>query len=402
VALGLVVAACGGDDDATPAESTDQSSDDTSDESSDMSDESSDMSDESSDMSDESSDMSEDAAAVDLSACPTTIAIQTDWFPEAEHGALYQLLGDDYEFDTDKKATSGSLFVDGVDTGLDVEIRAGGPAIASPSVAGEMYVDDSLTFGYATTDGQILRYEEAPLLSVISPLEQNPQIIYWDPETYPDTETIADIGELGVTINVFGVDTYADVFVAQGIWTADQIDPSYDGTPGRFVAEGDIAQQGFASAEPWLYLNEFEEYGRDLAFQTIHDAGFQTYSQTLGIRPDDLETLRPCLESFVPLMQQTIVDYYTDPARANAIIVEAVEAYDTFWTYPAELGDWSVGQQVELGLAGNGPDSTVGNMDLERVQGVLDAMRAADMDFPADLTVDELVTNEFIDESIGF
>lgn len=388
VALGLVVAACGGDDDAAPADTTDQSSDE--------------VSDDSAEMSEDSGEMSEAATAVDLSACPSTIAIQTDWFPEAEHGALYQLVGDDYEFDTDKKATSGSLFVDGVDSGIDVEIRAGGPAIASPSVAGEMYVDDSLTFGYATTDGQILRYEEAPLLSVISPLEQNPQIIYWDPETFPDIETIADVGVEGVTINVFGVDTYADVFVAQGVWSADQIDPSYDGTPGRFVADGNIAQQGFASAEPWLYLNEFEEYGRDLAFQTIHDAGFETYSQTLGIRPDDLETLRPCLESFVPLMQQTIVDYYDDPAGANAIIVAAVEAYDTFWTYPAELGDWSVGQQLELGLAGNGPDSTVGNMEIDRVQGVLDAMRTAAMDFPDDLTVDELVTNEFIDESIGF
>jgi hypothetical protein len=395
VALGLVLAACGGDDDdATPAEPTAE-------ESSEMSEESSEMSEESSEMSEESSEMSEEAA-VDLSACPTTIGIQADWFPEAEHGALYQLLGDDYEFDVEKKVTSGSLFIDGADSGLDVEIRAGGPAIASPSVAAEMYVDDSLTFGYATTDSQIQRFEEAPLLSVMAPLEKNPQIIYWDPETYPDIKTLADIGAAGVTINVFGVDTYADVFVAQGIWTADQIDPSYDGSPGRFVAEGDIAQQGFASAEPWLYLNEFEEFGRELAFETIHDAGFPVYSQTLGIRPDDLETLRPCLENFVPLMQQMTIDYYADPARANKIIVEAVEAYATFWTYPAELAEWSAGQQIELGLAGNGDDSTVGNMVDARVQEVIDAMRTAEMDFPADLAVEDLVTNEFIDESIGF
>ncbi len=392
VLLGLVVAACGGDDDdATPTDSIVEETDEVSEETGEMSEETGEMSEETG-----------PATSVDLSACPSTIAIQTDWFPEAEHGALYQLLGDDYEFDTEKKVASGSLFVDGADSGLDVEIRAGGPAIASPSVAGEMYIDESLTFGYATTDGQVLRYEEAPLLSVISPLEQNPQIIYWDPETYPDIQTIADIGEQEVTINVFGVDTYADVFVAQGTWSADQIDPSYDGTPGRFVAEGNIAQQGFASAEPWLYLNEFEEFGRELAFQTIHDAGFPTYSQTLGIRPDDLDELRPCLEAFVPLMQQTIVDYYTDPVRANEIIVEAVEAYATFWTYPAELADWSVGQQLDLGLAGNGPDDTVGNMEPDRVQTVVDAMRAASMDFPDDLTVEDLVTNEFIDESIGF
>jgi hypothetical protein len=343
-----------------------------------------------------------DGTAVDLTACPETVAIQTDWFPEAEHGALYHLVGDDYSIDTDKKAVRGSLVVDGQDTGVDIEVRAGGPAIASPTVAGEMYVDDSLTLGYATTDSQILRYEEAPLLSVMAPLELNPQIIYWDPQTYPEIETLADLGEAGVTINVFGGGTFGDVFVAQGIWQADQVDPSYDGSPGRFVAEGDIAQQGFASAEPWIYENQVEEYGRELGYQLLNDAGFPVYSQTLAIRPADLETLRPCLEVLIPAIQQATVDYYADPDDTNALIVETVEAYDTFWTYPPELADFSVATQLELGLAGNGPDGTVGNMEESRVQEVIDALAAANMEFPADITPSDLFTNEFIDESIGF
>ena len=41
--------------------------------------------------------------------CPDKIVIQTDWFPESEHGALYQLLGSDYKVDTGKKIVSGSL-----------------------------------------------------------------------------------------------------------------------------------------------------------------------------------------------------------------------------------------------------------------------------------------------------
>jgi hypothetical protein len=334
--------------------------------------------------------------------CPDTIGIQTDWFPESEHGALYDMLGDDYSIDTDKKSVTGSLVTDGRDDGVDLEIRAGGPAIASPSVAAEMYLDDSLTLGYATTDSQILRFEEAPLLSVMAPLEENPQIIYWDPETYPEVTTLAELGELGVTINVFGGGTFSDVFVAQGVWQADQVDPSYDATPGRFIAEGDIAQQGFASAEPWLYKNQFEEFGRDLAYQTISDAGFPVYSQTLGIRPDDLETLRPCLEQLIPIVQQATVDFYADPARTNAMIVEIVEAYDTFWSYPPELADFSVATQLEEGYAANGPDVTVGNMDEARLQQVIDAMRTAEMDLPAELTVADLMTNEFIDPSIGF
>ena len=45
---------------------------------------------------------------VDLAAvCPETIVIQTDWFPESEYGAVYNLLGDDYEIDVDNKIVSG-------------------------------------------------------------------------------------------------------------------------------------------------------------------------------------------------------------------------------------------------------------------------------------------------------
>ena len=40
--------------------------------------------------------------AVDLaSVCPSPLVIQTDWFPEAEHGALYEMVGDGYTVDTE-------------------------------------------------------------------------------------------------------------------------------------------------------------------------------------------------------------------------------------------------------------------------------------------------------------
>jgi hypothetical protein len=398
MAFGLVAAACGDDDDDAGTE-TEETSDDES--TSSTTAESEGEAEDEDAMADEGEE-GEMAAANLADVCPATMVIQTDWFPESEHGALYHLVGDDFAIDAGAKRVSGSMQLNGEDLGIDIEIRAGGPAIGTGNVAAEMYVDDDITMGYATTDGQILRSEDTPLLSVMAPLEQNPQIIYWDPETYPEFETLADLGEAGVTINVFGGGTFSDVFVAQGIWQADQVDPSYDGSPARFVAEGDIAQQGFASAEVWIYKNQVDEYGRDLVFQTLSDAGFPVYSQTLAIRPDDLETLRPCLEVFIPIVQQATVDFYANADVTNALIVETVAEYDTFWTYPAELADFSVATQVELGFAANGPDSTVGNMVESRIQEIIDALAAAEMDFPADITPADIFTNEFIDDSIGF
>ena len=337
--------------------------------------------------------------------CPSPLVVQTDWFPEAEHGAMYHLIGDDYTVDTDNQYVRGSMVLDGVDLGIDFEVRTGGPAIGFAPVSSYMYTDESIHLGYASTDAQILQFADAPLVSVVAPLEQNPQMIMWDPETYPNVDSIADLGAEGITVNVFGGGVFPLVFVAQGIWSEDQVDPSYDGSPARFVSEGGaIAQQGFASAEPYQYLNTHEDWGKPVAFELLHDSGFQIYSQTIGVRPRDMESMRPCLERVVPIIQQAVVSYDASPDRANAIIVDAVAQYASFWTYSPGLAEFSVQAQRDLGLIGNGPDSTVGNMELDRIAGLLDAILATDLasDVADGLTAQDLFTNEFIDESIGF
>lgn len=334
--------------------------------------------------------------------CSNPIVIQTDWFPEAEHGAVYNLIGDDYTVDTNRKVVAGSLVTSDGDMGIKVEIRTGGPAIGFQQPHLQMYVETDIFLGYVSTDEAIFGAEDTPTISVMAPLEKNPQIIMWDPETYPDVQTIADLGEVGAVVNVFAGGTFIDVFVNGGVLSADQIDPSYDGSPSHWVAEGGaIAQQGFASAEPYTYLNEIAEWGKPVAFQLVHDAGLELYSQALAIRAGELEKHRPCLEQLVPIIQQSVVDYAASPARANAIIVDAVEQYNDFWVYNEGLAEFSVATQLELGLIGNGPDGVVGNMDSERVQGVIDKMSAAGLDIVEGLQASDLITNEFIDESIG-
>lgn len=366
-ALGLVAAACGSDTESTEA-------------------------------------VEEEMAGIDLSGvCPAEIVIQTDWFPEAEHGALYEMIGDDYVVDGANQTTTGSLIdSDGHPTGVTLQVRAGGPAIGFAAPRVQMYTDDSITIAYSNVDAQILAWADAPLIAVMAPLEINPQIIMWDGDEYPDVNTIADVGEAGIDINIFGGAGFQDVFVAQGLWSVDQVDPSYDGGPARFIAEGNIAQQGFASAEPYNYEFVFEDYGKAPKFQLLHDAGYETYSQTLAVRPGDLETLSPCLEVLIPMVQHAVVNFANDPARANAMIVDAVAQIDSFWVYSTELGEYAVETMNELGLHGNGPDSTVGNIDEARVQKLIDDIKAAGLDVPDDLVASDMFTNEFIDESIGF
>ena len=350
---------------------------------------------------------SAEIGAIDLSAvCPATITIQTDWNPESEHGAQYKLLGEDYTMDADLKAVSGPLFASGEYTGVDVEIRSGGPAIGFQTVAAQMYQDTDITLGYAGTDGQVQQSADLPVKAVMAPLEINPQMIMWDPETYPEVETIADLGETDAFVRYFGGAAYMEYLISSGQLSLEQVDGGYDGTPANFVAaQGADAQQGFASAEPYVYENEVSDWGKPVAFQLIHDAGWEAYAGAMSVRSAEFEELTPCLEELVPVMQQAAVDYYADPADTNAMILELVEAYDTGWVYTEGVADFSVQQQLDLGLVSNGDNDTLGDFDLDRVQGILDTMSpiADALGTPAadGLTVDDLVTNEFIDDSIG-
>ncbi len=62
--------------------------------------------------------------------CPDTVVIQTDWNPEAEHGALYQMVGANPKVDTSKKTVTGPLVASGgQDTRVPIEIRVGGPPL---------------------------------------------------------------------------------------------------------------------------------------------------------------------------------------------------------------------------------------------------------------------------------
>ena len=335
--------------------------------------------------------------------CPETIVIQTDWFPESEHGALYELIGDDYTVDTDKKSVKGSLIdSDGNDTGVDIEVRTGGPAIGYSPVSSTMATDTSITMGYVSTDDAAFNFDTIQTLAVVAPLEINPQIIMWDPGTYPDVETIADLGEAGVTLNVFGGGSFLEVFVAEGVLDEAQIDESYDGSPARFISEGGkIAQQGFASAEPYQYENEFTDWGKPVEYQLIHDAGFEVYAAPLAIRAEDKDELSECLTAFVPMVQQSAIDFIEDGARARAMIIDAVEKFADFWVYGEGVAEYSTQTMKELGLVGNGADSTLGNFDFDRANKVLEQMKNAGLDVPEDLSAEDIYTNEFIDPNIG-
>lgn len=345
--------------------------------------------------------------AVDLSAdCPATVVVQTDWNPSSEHGHLYEMLGPDPVIDSSNKSVSGPLYSGGEYTGVQLEIRAGGPAIGFQSVSSQLYADPSITLGYVQTDGQILASAEQPTVSVMAPLEVSPQIIMWDPATYPDATSIADIGKTDAVVRYYGGAPYMEYLIQSGLIAAQNADGGYDGTPAAFIASGGKdAQQGFASSEPYLYENEIEAWDKPVAYQLVADAGYPNYTATMSVRADALDELDGCLAKLVPVMQQAEVDFYADPEPVLDLILDAVDAYDTGIVYTRGAAEFGVSSALADGLVSNGDDGTIGDFDPERMQRMLDIVgpiAVAAGSAPADgLTAEQLYTNDYIDPSIG-
>ena len=330
--------------------------------------------------------------------CPDPLVLQTDWFPSPEHGYAYRLIGDGGELDVENGIYRGPL----LDTGIALEIRAGGPYLGFQPTTATMQLDSGIHLGYINTDEQVAVYDDVPTVAVAAPFDTNPQILMWDPDVYSFT-SFEDIGESGVTVVYFAGGVFIDYMVDAGILNADQVDPSYDGSPARFVAEaGAIVQQGFATSEPWLYENALEEWGKPVDYLLIHDSGFEIYAQPLVVRAEALEELRPCLELVVPVFQQAILDHYADPAPTDAVILQIVDDLASFWVlYPGQM-EYSSATALAIGNVGNGPDDIVGNLDDARMERIVELLKNVLDGVPQDIEASDIYTNEFIDPSIGF
>jgi hypothetical protein len=391
IAGALVLAACGSEDDSgsdsTEAAGTEVAG---------------------TDAPDSTEEMAEGEGVSLAGVCPETVVIQTDWNPEAEHGWLYEMIGEDANIDAGSGSVSGALVTSGgAETGVQIEIRSGGPLIGFQTVTSQMYQDDSILLGFVYTDEGIQNSAEFPTVAVMSGMEKNPQMIMWDPATYPDITSIADIGEAGVLVRYFGGAAYMDYFTQTGILSESQVDGSYDGTPAGFLADqGESAQQGFGSAEPYVYQNEVADWeGKPVAYDYINDAGWENYGESIAVRADALEENSACLELLIPLIQQSTVDYVNDPAETNALIIETVNAFDNGWVYNEDVAAYAVDTMKADGLLGNGPDGTIGNFDLDRVTGLIalaiPVYESLGQTPKEGLTAEDVVTNQFIDESIG-
>jgi hypothetical protein len=336
--------------------------------------------------------------------CPDPLVIQSHWEPGAEGGAEFQLVGPGHVIDATRKRISGPLVIDGKDTGITIEIRAGGAAIGFASVPAQLYLDRSITLGHARTDTAISVSGKFPLTAVIAVMNKSPQALMWDPASHPDWRGIADIGRSSTPVVLAKDGNFAPFLVAKGLIKQSQIDLGYTGTPARFLADPTIVQQAYATDEPYIYQHELPAWGRPVAYQLLADVGYTIYPDALSVRSGDLTGLSGCLKRLVPIVQKAQVDYLREPGPANQLIVDTVAHYNDGWTYSLAVANYAVATAKRLRLVGNDTSGPLGGMDPARVQDTINTfaplLRQAGAAVKPGLAATDIATNEFLDPAI--
>lgn len=334
--------------------------------------------------------------------CPATVVLQTNWWPQPDIGWAYQLIGPGGDIDASAFRYSGPLG----STGVDLEIRSGGPATGWTLPPQQLFLDEDILLGVTTTEDSIAGYTTQPITSVFTYNVKSPLAFVWGTDDW-DFKKVSDIRDSGESVLAFDGAPFVDYLVGTGALDASQIDGSFDGDLARFVAEdGRIVSQGYVTSEVYKLQNELDEWsGKPVHYLLVGDE-YISYNSQVSVRSDALEENSACLEKLVPLLQQATVDYANDPSETNDTLLDVVAGFEgSGWTLSEGEVEWANQISLEEGLVGNSPDGALGSFDLDRVntfiENYLPILEKQGRPADADLTADDIVTNRFIDPEIG-
>jgi hypothetical protein len=375
------LAACGSDDDSdSGSETTDAGSETT-----------------------EAGSETTEAAAESEGPCPAKLTIQTDWFPELEHGGTYQLIGPDGTADKDTVSYSGPVQEQYAVGGLE-EIQIN--TVKFDKLNSAILLDGEADMAYINMSDIIKDSAAVDMVAIAKTLDKDPQMIMWDPEQNPIAAP-EDIAAAGAQVLHFPGVAYIDYMIGQGYMTADQSNPSYDGSDAAWVADGgNFFQQGFATNEVYKYENEIawkDGAPAPVDFYTVADLGFDNYPAAITMMRDKAAELDECLKLLVPVMQQAWVDFLNDPKPITDAMIEINVAHDGFWTLSEGLNEAGM-ELVESGeFALNSPDGTYCSFDEARVQGLYDILAPIYEEQGTEIAenIDGLFTNEYCTDAPG-
>jgi NitT/TauT family transport system substrate-binding protein len=302
------------------------------------------------------------SAPSSTASAPRKVVLQTDWFPQAEHGGYYQALAKGFFHEA----------------GLALEIWPGGPGAGIKLKVARGDAD----FGMLRSDDIILSASRGlPLVMVTATMQHDPQALMVHEaspvRTFKDLDKRAVIGNVGMTWFPFLERKF-------GI-TIEKRQNTYG--LGEFFANPATIQQCVVTNEPFFA----QQHGHRVRTLLLADAGYDCY-QVIFTRRDLIRRSPEVVRAFVAASIRGWRDYLeSDPAPAHAVILQRNREMTP------ELLGFSRSEMIARGLVRGDPTKgeDIGQLSEARIAAQIETLLALKI-LEKPVQPGEVATKEFL------
>ncbi|MCC9603923.1 ABC transporter substrate-binding protein [Stieleria sp. JC731] len=292
-----------------------------------------------------------------------SVNVQLNWYPESEHGGLYQAL------------TEGFY----KDAGLEVSIQPGGRATP---VGPELELGRA-QFAIANADDVVIfRAQGLDVVAVMAAMQNHPRCIIARQDS--GVEGFDDLA--GKTFQRQAGRAFVEFLRAKKYLENVQEVP-YHGSIASMVADPNVVIQGYSCAEPLLA----KQQGIEVNTLMVSDLGFNPYSSVLVTTGKLIRENPAMVQTFVDATREGWKRYLTDGAKGNKLILSINEQGMT-----EEALQFGAESMVDLAMPNDASIDTVGSMTSERWQTLYEQLVELKVVESDKVKADECFTLQFL------
>ncbi len=281
-------------------------------------------------------------AAMSASQAQEKFTYMTNWYAQAEHGGFYQ-------------AVATGIYKK---HGLDVTIKMGGPQVNIVQLMAAGQADCVM----GSSDLQMVQVREGgvPVTTVAAIFQKDPQVLI----VHDGVKSFEDLKGKTILVASSAQRGYWPWLKAKFGFTDAQTRP-YTFNIQPFVADKNVAQQGYLTSEPYA----IQKAGVKATALMFSDYGYPAYATTITCMDKTVKDNSKAVAAFVKASAEGWKSYLADPAPANALIKK-----DNPNMTDDQLA-YSVGKLKEMGMVTGGDAAKLG------IGVITDARAKASFDF---------------------
>ena len=232
------------------------------------------------------------SCAAGTAAAADKVVFVTNWYAEAEHGGFYQAIAERiYQRH-----------------GLDVTIKMGGPQVNVYQLLLAGQADFAMGYDIATLNAV---EQGLPLVTVAATFQADPAVMI----AHPDVKNLADLKTRTLLVGQASETTFWPWLKAKYGFTDAQKRP-YSFSVQQFLADNNVAQQGYATSEPY----SIQKGGVIPRVFLLAANGYPPYAETIVALQKTVREKPDVIRRFIEASAEGWKSYLANPAPGNALI----------------------------------------------------------------------------------